>query len=70
MTTTKTDMERVAEISSAHAYLATAKHDVKNAITRLNYTDVEVEEELWEVYGVLDRLLIKLREEMYKEAKE
>lgn len=67
MTMTKTEMARVNEITTAHAYLAIAKHNVDYARMRLNHTDVEMEEELWEVYEVLDKLLIKLREEMYKE---
>lgn len=70
MTMTKTEMERVNEIITAHAYLAIAKHNVDYARMHLNHTDVEIEEELWEVYDVLDKLLIKLREEMYKGVKE
>ena len=70
MTVTETEMERATEIASAHTYLATAKYGVEHAITRLNYTDVEIEEELWEVHEILQKLLIKLREEMYKGVKE
>lgn len=69
MAITKAEMERVDEIATAHTYLTTAKHSVDYARMRLNYTDVEIEEELWEVYDVLDKLLIKLREEIYKGVK-
>ena len=70
MTITKTEMERVEDITTAHAYLAIAKHNVDYARMRLNHTDVEMEEELWEVYDILDKLSIKLREEIYKGVKE
>lgn len=70
MTTTKTEMERATEIASAHTNLATAMRCVDYARMGLNHTDVEIEEELWEAYDILDKLLIKLREEMYKEVKE
>lgn len=66
MTTTKTGMERATEIASAHAYLATARYGVEHAIKRLNYTDMEIED-LWDVRVILDNLMIKLCEEMYKE---
>ena len=70
MTTIRTEMERVDEIATAHTYLTIAKHSVDFARMRLNHTDVEIEEELWEAYDILDKLLIKLREEIYKEEKE
>lgn len=70
MTMTKTEMERVKEITTAHAYLAIAKHNVDYARKCLDYTDVEAGDEIWEAYEVLDKLLIKLREEMFKEVKE
>lgn len=70
MTMTKTEMERVKEIASAHTYLATARYGVEHAITHLDNTDVVMGDELWEAYEILDNLMIKLREEMYKEVKE
>ena len=70
MTMNKKEIERVKEITTAHAYLAIAKHNVDYARMRLNLTDVEIEEELWEAYEILDKLLIKLCEEIYKEVKE
>lgn len=70
MTATKTEIERTTEIASARENLATAKRSVDFARMRLNHTDVEIEEELWEVYDLLDKLVIKLREEIYKEVKE
>ena len=66
MTATKTEIERLTEIASARENLATAKSSVDFARMRLNHTDVGIEEELWEVYDILDKLVIKLREEIYK----
>lgn len=67
MTITKTEMERATEIATAHAFLTTAMRCVDNARIDLNYTDIVVGDELWEAYEILDKLLIKLREEMCKE---
>lgn len=68
MTSIGTEMGRKAEIASAHAYLATALNCVDDARRDLDFTDMEVGDELWEAYEILDKLLIKLREEMCKEA--
>ena len=70
MTSIRTRMGRKAEIASAHAFLATALHCVDAAIKDLDYTDVTAGDELWEAYEILDKLLVKLREEMCKEEKE
>lgn len=70
MTATETEMERVKEIVTAHAHLAIAMHCVDYARKRLDNTDVEAGDELWEAYEILDNLLIKLREEMHKGVKE
>lgn len=70
MTSIRTKIGRTAEIASAHAHLVTALHCVDNARIDLDYTDVEVGDELWEAYEILDKLSIKLREEMCKEVKE
>lgn len=67
MTTIRTKIGRTAEIATAHAYLATAMGCVDDARRNLDYTDVEVGDELWEAYEILDKLMIKLREEMCKE---
>ena len=70
MTSIRTKMGRKAEIASAHTRLATALYCVDNARNDLDYTDVEAGDELWEAYEILDKLMIKLREEMFKGVKE
>ena len=69
MTTTEIDMENVMEAISAYTYLMTAKQCIENARIRLRHTDMEIEDELWDMYKVLDKLLRKLYD-VFKVVKE
>lgn len=69
MTMTEAKIENAMEAASAYAYLVIARRCADNARMRLKYTDIIADKKLLDVYEVLDKLLIELRE-VIKEVKE
>lgn len=63
------NIEKMINLTSAHAYLVIARRCVDNARMHLKYADMRVEEKLLaDVYDILNTVSIDLRDEWEKEA--